>query len=255
MISLSQLREFEESCLGLGDSNFLEQQFTKHTISGINRYSLGLDTMYTPVGKNPSAPLFHTYGVLASNALFFAKIPNLYFDGLPDSIKSNLRTLNIDKLDIYFVPQSYVEYGGPTLQIKPTYWLFPDTPAPIPDGNYESGNVIVGVFESTKHKLTIDGSENMIEKTYSLHDGRVSPDHGNINLTNKDLPIAFWSIVFHKETKKCAVTLHWILNFEDNKKIRDDIIQAGNNTIGRLIEEFKKVEPYRSLVNTLNFLN
>jgi len=255
--SLVKLREFEDNCLLIRDSVFLEEKFTQTNICRINRYSVGVNSInkYTDVGCNPSAPLFHTYGILGSNSYFFAKIPNLYLNNLPLSIKSKLKELNIMNPEIYFVPQAYI--SNDSLQFKPSYWLYPDAPSPIPQGSYKQGNVMVGVFESTVHPLTIDGTVGMIKKSYNLHDGKVSPDHGKINIIQKNLPLAFWSIVYKEENgfKRCAVTLHWIITFEASCIIRN-IIEADPKPTMRLLKnKFKQTEPYKTLVHTLDFLN
>jgi hypothetical protein len=248
--TLNQLRIFEDSCFV---SSFMNTKFDFISNNiGSNFYYIGSNNGYSPVGGlNPIAPLFHTYHILASHSYFFSKIPKFYLPFIPESILQKLRELNISNPEIYFVPQGY--NSDDPIQFKPSYWLHPNAPSPIPDGNYAKGNVNIGIFESTTAKqLTIDGVDRMIQKSYYLHDGRISPDHGKLNITKSDLPIAFWTIAISGD--KSAVTLHWILTFEQSKEIREYINQ-GNNTLETLIEKFEENEPYNSLVHTLDFLN
>ena len=211
-----------------------------------NRFSVGAEWARVG-GGNPSAPIFHIYHMLSSNSYFFAKLPVSFIPNIPDSVRDAALRLDINRVDLYFVPQSY---PGAESEYKPSYWLHPDAPEPIPAGVYASGSVKVGIFESSIGTAIEFPGENshirvgsLVTKSYSMHDDRVSPDHGKVNIGGP--PVRFWTISYHSPDKKLAITLHWILDFADSQRIRNEII-AGHNTLDALLARIEHIAPYNN---------
>lgn len=204
-----------------------------------------------PFKTRPQVPLFHKYGELTIPLTTF-KISNNYYDNIPTAIKDVIGD-NIDssKVDLFFVVSFETEHvHGPSL-FRPHYYYLPY------DGKWGgkreniSFNPKAGLYGNSNISSDTGFINNFIKiNGLSAHDELISGDTHKMDWKGRK-PLSVWSVVNDAKGgwTKCAVTLHWIVDFKLARDLRDKSISS--NTFNKLLPELKSDTQYNNLIPSL----
>ena len=173
------------------------------------------------------APIIHPYqpggderrnfGMLRN--IFSVKLPVSAYMNLPNNIKDTLRSHNVlpQNTDIFFITQDN-PWTSAQLLLRPHTWV---------KKNGQSVTVQAGIF-SDDSSVTMDGTSNEVHAGQShMHDGLSSPDNTMIlSGIEYHATKSFYPVVIDGD--RAAVSLHWILNDEDQLAIEDLSLRANN---------------------------
>ena len=177
---------------------------------GQHRYNI--NSTRSQVEFIPQSPIVHNYNGPGARVPIFVSLPREFRWNIPEAIREQISRENIDQLDILFTPQ--LENRQRDASLKSQFWMFPLLPSI--DGivgappEYQK-TVFQGIYDSDHPIDDQVRSGELHPFAMSLHDGRVSPDTGHLNVTGVTGSFAFYSLVVFE--RRAAVTLHWILPF------------------------------------------
>ena len=214
-------------------------------------------------GQLPNSPIVHTYHLVGVLSPLVMALPEAFRWNIPQSIRNEIIRREIQNLDILFTPQQ--EVRGNDVSLKAAYWMFPNRPALAQIHGAPpqfQKTVQLGIFEPD-HPI---GDQVQVDRLQtfevSLHDGRVSPNTGHLNLEQTpEGSFSFYSLAFFQEQKRAAVTLHWILTQEDREtltRLIAETIASENSTLEGLAHRlneptspFYETSPLRKLNDLL----
>lgn len=208
-----------------------------------------------PFQNKPQVPLFHPYNTLTEPFTVF-KIDNIFYDNLPESIK-DLISDNIDRqqVDIFFVVNYKLSYGDAKMLFRPQYYYIPHEGVRGNDGESISFTPYAGIYGNNKEiTSTTDFINNFKQiKGLSAHDQKISSNTHPMDWKD-NIPLYLYSIVngANGDWSKCAVTLHWIVEFEQARDFRDKAIY--DNTFAKLIPTLGDDPRYSDLVISIETL-
>ena len=188
----------------------------------------------------PSCPVFHSYHGGAIYP-FYAEIPGGFYGNLPEDIRLELARHDINNVTLYFSIQQSSNYDD--MLLRPHYWVH-EMPGNEFQGDSFKRELLMGLYDWTeniqsrnKKAVTVGGIKSLRVRS---HDGRISPN--NAQSKGKNFAVAGYSVVIDPFEKKAAVTLHWMLPWENVQTVRDHLL----NRHGR-----SKIGTINSLINTL----
>jgi hypothetical protein len=222
----------DAATLAADKAQFLTNVFAK---KDDGRYAL--NNRYVAYRNLPFSPIIFGYVASGGEVSFTAKLNDDFRNNIPQKIIDKISEYDVDSLDLFFTPQKYDGKG-----FKPHSWAA-DPPAPGFVGSIYDRNLEVAVFDSDSRIDKDIKSEKMTSWNFSVHDGTLSPQQPELNITGS-MPISFWSLVVDPVDKKAAVTLHWLL-FEEEKDaitnaIKDDHPQASMDKLIKKLELMPK---------------
>ncbi|MCA9508463.1 MAG: hypothetical protein KC505_08585 [Myxococcales bacterium] len=201
-------------------------------------------------GCYPNAIFLQDYpksGILKQDSYPFLaiKLPISFYDVLPNSVQKQISMEKISKdfIDIFIVGQSLSTLGEKedhkdqdssqyTTGIMSHTWL--DTDAPLNfDGTRLLTRVDIGVFEnqfdvSYENEIKVGALKDF---EVHIHDSVLSPRTAKIKIDSNKSQY-FYSVVIdkiNKENKRTAITLHLLLNSDDEAKYWDVFDKAPLN--------------------------
>ena len=231
---------------------FRNKQFNKNG----NYVDLDIQRFQSAPFKNkPQVPLFHPYQTLSEPFTVF-KIDNIFYDNLPESIKS-LISGNIERqqVDIFFVVNYKLAWSNDQMLFRPQYYYIPHEGVRGGDGENITFKPYAGIYGNSKvitSTTKFIGNFTKIDGL-SAHDQRISSNTHPMNW-NDNIPLYLFSIVngANGDWSKCAVTLHWIVDFLQAKDFRD---KAGDkDTFEKLIPILRDDPNYNDLVISIETL-
>jgi hypothetical protein len=240
--------------------NFLDNTFTIYSYGQV-----GLDIIRLPIPfyGMAQAPSFHPYHSFNTSMNTF-KIPISFYDNIPDNIKGIVNgKIDQNNIDLFFT----INYLNLASEFKislfrPQYYYLPTEDGRIGGiGERVEMTPFAGLFNASK---TIQSPTNFINNFsqingLSAHDDKISsnthPIYTNESTQQLDLPLSVWSIVndINGGWTKCAITLHWIIDWELAKDIRE--LSKRYNSFNQLIPQLNSNPIYNDLIPSIkNFL-
>lgn len=228
--------------------------FTKDYNNGIYEYTRlhhGLDHLikhYMGLIKIPKVPLFHPYqptgdtlenvrshnGILGT--IVTIRCPKETFNFLPEPVLTALKQNNVtsEQTDIFFVTQN-MPWKNQQLLFRAQYWVHghPQNDIAIENASFNLDTPCrVGIFSPTNPNIYCDGTQNTLSVnpiSVSSHPGAdetnvypmivCSPAFGGVmSGIDFDQTDAMYSIALTQDGR-VAVTLHWLLNEEDQEQL------------------------------------
>jgi len=238
-----------KECNMTDKQHFLNKEFTNTNIFvtlDVEIFSEG------PFKTKPQVPLFHKYHDVDNTPLTTFKISNNYYDNIPTAIKDVIGD-NIDssKVDLFFVVSFETGYmPGPSL-FRPHYYYLPYDGKWGGKGEGIQFNPKAGLYGNSNISSDTGFINNFIKiNGLSAHDELISSDTHKMNW-NGEKPLSVWSVVNDAKGgwTKCAVTLHWIVDFDIARDLRD--ISRSYNTFNKLLPQLESKTQYNNLIPSL----
>jgi len=248
----NNLKKIIKECNMSQKDIFLNKEFCINN----NYVDLDINRFNTPPFKEkPQVPLFHSYNTLTTPFTVF-KLDNYFFKNIPTSLKT-IANSNFDekKIDIFFVINYETGYENENTLFRPHYYYLPHNGVRGGDGENIQFNPYAGIYENNKQiSSTTKFINNFIQiGGLSAHDNKISSSTHPMNW-HGNKPISLYSIVNgpNGEWSKCAITLHWIVDFSLAKDFRDKA--KLNNNFKKLLPILKNDSQYNDLISSLEQL-
>jgi len=209
-----------------------------------------------PFQNKPQVPLFHPYHTLTEPFTVF-KIDNIFYDNLPESIR-NLISGNIERhqVDIFFVVNYKLPYEDDQMLFRPQYYYIPHEGVRGNKGESITFTPYAGIYGNSKQitsKTDFIGKFTQIDGL-SAHDNKISSNTHPMNWNDDNIPLYLYSIVngANGDWSKCAVTLHWIVDFVQARDFREKA--RDNDTFEKLIPILRYDPNYNDLFISIETL-
>jgi hypothetical protein len=152
---------------------------------------------------------------------------------------------------LFFVVNFETEFIHGLSLFRPHYYYLPYENKWGGKGEGIQFNLKAGLYGNSK----ISSDTNFINKFIkinglSAHDELISSDTHKMNW-NGEKPLFVWSVVNDAkgEWSKCAVTLHWIVDFDIARDLRDK--SRSYNTFNKLVPQLESDPQYNNLIPSL----
>ena len=242
-VSKDRIAAFSGKILSLEE--FLKKDFTVHRKSSTER-KLDLDNgrsdHYLQINF-PKAPLIHPYhpidledkqhyrkrsGMLAN--IFNIKLPHTVYFNLPPNIKEALqdRGISPQNTDIFFLTQDN-PWKEIDLLFRPQTWIDEAYSRDMLVGFFSDDGVIMrGHAKNTLHSenSSIHSDSMVLDEDTKLIYNVSSPDNMKIDGLDYQVTKSFYPVVI--DGNRAAVSLHWMLNDEDQAAIESLSLRVNN---------------------------
>jgi hypothetical protein len=215
----------------------------------------------------PKTPMLHTYnpykgaeprddhmwqGILhVPHVSINLKAPeNLFRGRLPKTVRAAVSAIPSESLDIFWVVQNNPWTKTARVLFRPHYWLDPDAPFESQAPYVKAVRATVRILSSIPEGITFN-DPNMDVSTHGESangTGHIisSPDNAHIpEASRPDGTFSFWSLT--QANGRTAITLHWILNDQDNDLILESIQRSERkaSNLEQLLNILHQIIPYR----------
>lgn len=211
------------------------QEFFKQHFRGILKSDINIDRNNKDL--IPFAPLVGQYeakgkgGITPSKPILAIKFPPIFRVNIPLEIKKMLSKYDISSLELFFIVQSEPEFLDKTnnVQLVTHAWAYPNYPDNF-KGTIFNKNLLMGIFGADKDIIKQIPNNELAPFNVHIHDNAFSPPNSaGLNIKTNMLDLSFWSVVVDVESKRAAVTLHWLIKPEHYMDDEDTINIKGPN--------------------------
>ncbi|KAB8033577.1 hypothetical protein [Fluviispira multicolorata] len=198
--------------------NFLETNSLIHPRGLQSRFN-NLNDMELNDGSTCPSPRVATYDYPnAGQEAYCIKIPMEFRNNIPNEIKQEIISHELNTLDLYFIAQhKYQTYDAPRVDVFRVHnWVFPHIPSTF-SGSIFNRNILMTVYSNSNILL----SNQIIEKelkpfNVNIHDNLISPNNAHTAIASAPhINFSFYSLVIDSHTKRAVVTLHWMIEPSD----------------------------------------
>lgn len=211
--------------------------------------------------------------------VYCIKIPQIFNLNIPSEIKNELIRYNIVNFDIFLLAQNkyifplLMEENGKVNLVRAHYWInslnyngqkISKIPAHY-NGSIFNRNILISLYNSSD-KINLSKSNNIIPDTdvltnylkpfvVSIHDNAISPNNAHTALAEvQNKNFSFYSLVIDPVSKRAAVTLHWLIDFDTFENLQNVDLNKNyslNDLINLHSRDRSLIEPIMSLKDLL----
>ncbi len=234
--------------------NFLARNSLIHPRGLQSRFN-NFNDMELNHGSTCPSPRIATYDYPnAGQEVYCIKIPMEFRNNIPNRIKQEIISHEINTLDLYFIAQHKNQtYDAPRVDaLKVHNWVFPHIPSTY-SGSIFNRNILMTVYSNANISLSNQIiEENLLAFNVNIHDNLISPDNAHTAIASAPhINFSFYSLVIDSYTKRAVVTLHWMI--EPNNFIMDNTRNPVNymHSLQHINSSIHAPTSMRTLIDTL----